>query len=435
MLNTYNDYVVRLNKGTLKVMTADKVISNKLQDECTLLILDEVHKFTTSARFGIVEGRYIKYTNGILGLTATYPGGEKGDALSKYLPVIDKISYKEAFENKWVSGITEYNLSLSLSKLDKMRYVKFSKHISETISLFRMLHLYFKNGNRLLFKNDYELIMACFRGHQVYKPDGTRIWIKSKVFRDNVAALKGWHSKLDLSDASNYDLDLIWNPTYLEIRIKQFKDFIDKRNQLLFNNDIKLNTVLQILKKETRTTLCFNHSVEFAEKITFMLNKNIYMDGILEIAQTYHSSIPSKIKINHETGDYYRNVSGKKKGLPKVIGTRVLKRLILEDLDAGRCKIISTVQSLREGISIPKLQQIITTSGDTNPVTYMQTIGRGMTINPEDSDKKVNIINLYFDDFVYDDKLVFSRDKQKLIARQAKNEDLIKWVSNIDEII
>ena len=77
---------------------------------------------------------------------------------------------------------------------------------------------------------------------------------------------------------------------------------------------------------------------------------------------------------------------------------------------------------------------MICTAGDTNAQTYEQRVARAKTINVNDSDKKAIIINLYIDDFYVGFELVNSRDKEKLILRQANVKNTI-WLENIAELL
>jgi superfamily II DNA or RNA helicase len=435
-----NDFPITANAikaGKIKVYSANKIISGEVTEEFFLMIIDEIHRFTAPEWFKIIDGTYIKY-NRIIGLTATFPANGEGEQISKYCPVIDVISRDEAISKHWISGIVEYNLKLDLSDEDKLKYEKYSTPISETLAKFRDLKRVFLDyDGKPIFNSDFALILSCFVGHVVKTgPYNKMEYVKGNNFRQSIARNKGWHPELDLNNELNRKTDILWNPSSLEIEAKKFKYFIERRQDLLINNSIKLEKVVELFDKFPVPTLCFNESVDFADRVAYKINHfSINAKLTLNTAVSYHSKLKSRPMIDPETNDYFRYKTGPEAGKPKPIGVDTIKNMIMEDIKNGEILFISTVRSLKEGISIPVLRMIITTAGDANPVTYLQKVGRGATIDPSDDGKVTRIINLYFDDFVLGDRTIKSRDKQKLVERQKASDNSIEWIENINDIM
>lgn len=434
-LESYDSIRDILNRVEIEILTAHEVVMSNRKFNTDLLIVDEIHGFTSTERYEIIKGAIINYSR-ILGLTGSYPNGQEKAMLDKYCPVIDKISFGEAASNNWISGIYEYNLGLDLPPEDKIRYARFSEPIRDMIEQFRGTKTLFKEyGGGYVFKSDFAVIMACYSGRLIKTSLTQNQYLKGKVFRELVAKHKGWRQDLDLRNDVNRITDERWNPDNLEVNCRRFKSFVEKRNSLIIDNDVKLKTVLDIFDKFQLPTLCFNESIDFAEKIAYNINRFKAIPELgLKTAASFHSKIKSRAMIDEETGDYFRFKTGDKAGLPKPIGPDSIKKMILSDIENGNTMFISTVKTLKEGISIPNLRMIITTAGDANPITHTQKVGRGMTLDQNDDTKITKVVNIYFEDFDIEDKTIKSRDKRKLIDRQARSENLIQWIKNISEI-
>lgn len=423
--NVWNNYIddYFLNNNVV-VFSAYQIINKEVKDSFDLLIFDEVHKFVTDKYFAIIEGYYLtgKFK---LGLTGTFPIKDKGVMLSKYLPIVDKITEQEALNNGWVNEYVEYNLKLELSDDDKESYIKLSEPISRVTNMFRGSRYLFPipGTDKYIFNSDYDVIESCRKGKKY--PGG---YIEAKLCREKLAKRKGWTNQLNLEYALNQQLQDYWSPEAIEANVKYFNDFVRKRTELISNNSVKLIAVLNLYKKFPVSTICFNESIDFAEIIATEIN---YITPTKAVC--YHSEIASRTLINPDTKDIYRTA----KGEPKIFGKKRLKDDVLNGTLAGRYKFISTAKALDEGLDIPNLEQVITTAGSANPTQYQQRNARAKTVDIYNPDKVARIINLYFDDFIdtSTNSLIVNRDKSKLISRQRTNNNEILFVESIDEIL
>ena len=92
---------------------------------CTLLVLDEWHRFASDVFSGIfvtVEYRWI------LGLTASLPDDPKRLAiLNSKAPVFETISLEECLKNGWISDYRIYNLAVPLDENEQKTYAKIDR--------------------------------------------------------------------------------------------------------------------------------------------------------------------------------------------------------------------------------------------------------------------------------------------------------------------
>lgn len=95
-----------LNNWNLHADVKTYFDTSKHKYECTMLVLDEIHRIAADTLFSTFEN--IKYKL-ILGLTATFERLDGRDKLiAKYCPVIDEITISECISKGWLSDYTEY---------------------------------------------------------------------------------------------------------------------------------------------------------------------------------------------------------------------------------------------------------------------------------------------------------------------------------------
>lgn len=428
-VDNLKSYCIDVNR--VKLYTITYLQTNQLEDECTLLVVDELHKYLTAERRAFINGTKIKH-HYRLGLDGTYPYGI--DWLDEFYPVVDKITEEEAVANKWISPFVEYNLLLELSATDKAKYERYSKPITETLALFKpLLTMLVREEGIPIFEDEFSLIQACHSGFKTLNLRGATTWITYDRLCNSIASMLGWHVNLDISVPINNDLHKVWSPIAIHSRAKLFIDYVRRRNDILINNQSKLNVIGEIISKNMVSTICFNESTKFADSVADYINARFHP---IYQAACYHSKIDSRTVIDPSTGDYFKFTTGDRKGLPKILGKESIKRIVIEGAKAGYYKFISTAKALDEGVDIPIIEQVICTAGTTNPLTYQQRIARGKTIDIYNPNKLTKIINLVFDDFVNSEgETIKSRDKTKLILRQRQSGATVRWVNSVNEIL
>ena len=115
---------------TIQVYVINSVI--KQCRECDLLILDECHRY--SARTFSDVFTQVRYYM-ILGLTATFERLDgKHAVLSRYAPIVDRITIQECLANKWVANYKEYAVIIEPGDLDE--YDRLTRQFTEHFEYF-----------------------------------------------------------------------------------------------------------------------------------------------------------------------------------------------------------------------------------------------------------------------------------------------------------
>lgn len=403
-----------------KIKDLDEVFSDA--PNCKMVIVDEYHKFTTDLRINILN-YVVKRIGYVLGLTGTLPDNS---VVLRNVPlhVIDRISEPEAIANKWISNFVEYNIKLELSDFDKQRYEKFSIPIQELQELFRgCAHML--NLGSPIFKSDVDVMYSCIYGKTFYNKTEP-IFIRADAIIMSIATRKGWKRDLLLTDDYNRMLNDFWSPAAIKDNVHTFNKLVRERNEILTINPVKRNAILELYNSNIVPTLIFNESTDFADSIATAIGEDAF---------AYHSNISSKPMIDPSTGEHYTYKSGIKKGELKLFGKTTLRKYAIDGIKSGKFKALVTARALDEGVDIPNLERVITSAGTINPLTYAQRSGRGKRIDYSNPNKVTRIYNLYFDDFTTTNgNVIISRDKQKLIQRQAGSNDVI-WIDCIQDLV
>lgn len=398
--------------------------------KCGLLIVDEIHKFTSDKRHTLLNNTILKYTYN-LGLTGTYPFGDK--IIEKYFPIVDTITQDEALENKWISNFIEYNVPLDLTAEDREDYIVYSNVINNVLDIFKGCDKLITDGyGNQLFDSGFDVMMGCRTGRKIGKT-----YIESDKIRENLAINKGFVEGMDTSNAYNKMIYDNWNPNAIKANVNKFHIAMTARNRIHNTNEIKLKAVLDIYNKlKDNVFIIFNESIEFANIISDSINNKYNIDK----AVAYHSEVPSRPLIDFITKDYFKYVTGEREGEPKIFSRKKQLHYIMEMMKINRYNVISTVNTLDESLDIPNIDTVITTSGTINPMQYSQRSARGKTINIYNPKKVTIIINLYFKGFNYkgeDDEILFkaSRDETKLRKRQNDSDIIDISLDNLLKII
>ena len=330
----YNLEPDRECKGWIQIKTSHQLINytqdarlkGELPFKVDLLILDEVHKLLSHEALLAIKSVEYKY---ILALTGSKLNNKQIEILESLgAPIVDTITECEAIVNKWVAPSLEYNLAVQLDDHDKVRYAKYSESISETLEVFKGLH---KQINQLfksnVFDSDFNLVLSSFTGIHYKDRNGIKTFIKPTILRNMLADIMGWSRDMPLDNEYNKRIAKYWNPDNIFERAKKFKDFVKQRNEILIHNRPKINAVLEILRYNDVSTICFNESIAMVDDLA----EHFPTDGI-----PYHSNIESRYVINPATGHYYTY----KNGNPKYMGKESLKKLAIAGMKSGVYKYL-----------------------------------------------------------------------------------------------
>jgi superfamily II DNA or RNA helicase len=386
-------------------------------DDCQFVIIDEIHKFFTPEREKILE-YFSEKDCKRLGLTGSTLSSEMKTKLAHYgFPVIDVITEEEAINNEWISPYREYNLAIPFPDDLKEEYANFTEKISKLRVKYKGVIQSYVYKGKPLFDNVDSMLRACLAGIKVESN-----YVNYNLICDSIAAKKGYTSKLRATNAYTKMIIDEWSPSRIHQDGKTYNNLVRERYNLISCNSVKLDTVVNIIKNNDVPTIVFNDSTLLAEKIGEALGNR---------AIVWHSSLEPKPYKDPDNEEYYCF----KHGGIRLIGKDALRKIATEGMLSGKYKYLICVKAMNEGLDIPLLQQVITTAGDTNVMSYEQRIARGKRLDKDNEKKVCTIINCYHPNFMLNDKTVISRDYQKLMERQTESAHNIIWIDSVDEII
>lgn len=125
-------WIEELSRFKVKADVITMFMAAKTKYECTLLIVDEIHKCAAPTLVKLFEN--IKFRL-ILGLTATFERADGRDKiLAKFAPPVDTVSLKEAVENGWLSKFVEYKVLINPPDIEV--YEKVNREFQEHFAFF-----------------------------------------------------------------------------------------------------------------------------------------------------------------------------------------------------------------------------------------------------------------------------------------------------------
>lgn len=399
------------------------LIQEEPNQECFVLIIDEIHKFLSDKAINLILKTKAKFK---LGLTGSKIDSNGKNSLKRIgFPIIDIITEEEAIEMNWITDYDEYNVAVEISDNQKQTYKSLNDNIDSIGINFKYIYNKVNTAfGRLIFKNDYEVIQSCYSGKKVFDSNFKLLeFIAPDVMREIVAALMGYERGFIITNNHENTIQTYWNPDNIEAVSKSYIKSVTARNNYMKHNINKVNAVLAMSKKINRPTIVYNDSIEMIDQLY----------STLSVPRVkYHSSMES-VPMTYDNGEIITYLSGDKKGQVKLFGKTTIKKQAIERIKSGQALYLITGKSLSESLNLPNIEFIICTSGDTNATTYDQRVARGKTIDNNNVDKRCTIINIFIDDFYLNGEFIRSRDKEKLISRQSNIKNVI-WLDNVEEL-
>lgn len=391
-----------VNFSQILFRTADRLVLNKEVIKCDLLIVDEIHDFKSNGRIEILNNELIKRTH-MLGLTAT-----PNDTVTRYCPIIDRVTEKEAIDNDWISNYLEFNLGIELSESERYEYEKITEAINNQLPKF---------GN-----NPLAVAERCLNGGEdqkgKYYPD--MLWCEM------VAKKLGWNAQLDLNEEKNREINVLYNPNMIKGCAKFLFAGIRDRTQLLYKSRTKVEISLEIIKRfDKMKTIVFSQSTEFADKLNDAINqyysnhsiiplqgKDIPTLGGYEVSVAYHSNLQTRMMVSDKTGKTIK------------FGLKRLKDRAIERIKNDESRVICTASSLDKGFDVEDMRLAIIASRTQNKDQRTQRGGR-VKRKELSYKEKVIIVNIYYEN---------TKDEDWLRESQKDAEFDVYWIKNVDEI-
>lgn len=380
----------------IKIYTADYLITNDIIANINLLIVDELDAFYSDKRIKLLDKTFIRYID-ILALTATYEDftNNRHLKIQSFIPIVDKITEKEALKNNYISKYIEYNLGLSFTEEEQKAHDDYSEIIRKLLPKFG--------------KGSLDLVYKCVSGGRTKSGE----YKKGKDFCVGWAFYNNWRPDLDTSKEPGHTINELWHPDTIFGYALKLSKAIKKRKELIYTSATKLDITVRILEKYLHTkSIVFSQSNTFADTLYGIINQ-LYPDN----AVIYHSSIKTQMYPSEKTGKLMK------------YGKKRLKDRAINRISKGLSNHLITSSALDKGLDVPDLVLGITTSGTQNPTQYSQRGGRVKRVDIKKKKEGIEsvsiIVNLYIKN---------SKEVDWLRNRQSKSKNIIYWIDDIDEI-
>lgn len=393
----WKDYITnnfsKKDQSIIEVFTINWILKQGVFIRTLTLILDEIHEYISDERIKVLNGTLVGKEE-VLGLTGT---GSDNPIVMKVLrelcPIIDEVTEREAIESGYISNFIEYNVSVTLTDEEQIKYNALTKVISENLSKFG--------------RGGLNLANKCLSGG-VHK-NGRKYTGIQWAF--GWAQHNGWRQNLNKSLDSDAKIDNLWNPHKIIGYARLLINAIRHRKELLYSCSNKVKLTLELTEKfNDIKTIIFSQSTSFSDKVGLLINEQHPNSAVV-----YHSSLQSVMMPSEKTGKLIK------------YGKTRLRQRALDRIRKGLSRIIVTVASLDRGFDVEDIRLGITASGTKNPTQYKQRGGRvkrkETSIFSEDT--MVLIINIFVKN---------TQDELWLKTRQSKSEHIIHTVDSIEDI-
>lgn len=373
----------------MTVQTATRRYTKENPLRTSLLILDEVHRYSDEAEVFSTILDIVNY-NFILNLSATLdPSDEKFRRLLEESPIIDQVTLHDARKNNWVSDFQIYNLGITMTQEEEYIYKGLSYDFNK----------YFKT-----FDFDYGHAMQCLQDDYTRKQHARNI---------------GWKEEAVM------------------VHAVQLSRTVQARKKFLYEIDSKVTACKKIVDRfSDKIFITFSQSTEFADNLAEEIGKEAVafhsnLRTLIEDKDT-KKTIAKAVKVDGKTKykDTENNVYTWKeikqaypnKKLSRK-GSKTRRKEAIKKLKDGRSKIrvISTAKALDEGFDYPSINASIVASGTSKTRQSIQRLGRMIR---QQKGKIAFQVELYIKD---------TQDEVWLRKRQKESIN-INWINSINEI-
>lgn len=375
-----------LNRIIIK--TRATILAEGLSYDIGTLIVDEIHEYTTDKAETLLNKSLIKWERciGLTG-TATDPSFRR---VLKYLPIVDTITSTEARDLGFIANMISYNLGLTLTPKEKEKYTAISDVISKLLPK---------------FNNNLDLAQKMLNGGK----DSNGNYYAPARWALGFAMKQGWKEGLNPSIGPHKLILENFSPQIITGNATRLINAIRKRKELLYSADAKYSASLLLMNRFNKVkTIIFSESTTFASKLGKILNENGHPTGV------FHSGIKTEIR----TG---------KTGKPVKFGQTRLKREVIEGIQSGRFRVLSTTKVFDKGLDVVDFRFALTASGTQGVTQKEQREGRPTRreVGSVIEDLPVLIVTLYIKD---------TQDEIWTKARESQSSIKPIYVDTIEEI-
>lgn len=359
-----------------------------------VLIVDEVHEYTTDDRIKIISGVKVQY-KAILALTASITDFAFKRILN-LIPIVDEITEKEAKDKGFIAQFHEFNLQLKLTPAEREEYDSVTQVI---------------NAQMPKFDNRLDIAQKCINGGYFYANGGKRHYSPIQ-WATTLAKSKGWSDMLNLNLAVHRDINSLWHPSKVVGYARLLINAIRARKNLLEHSIEKQRIAIEILQRFNQVkTIVFSESTDVVDNIYEVLKDT-------EKVVKYHSNLQTILAPSRKSGKMIRK------------GVNLQKTEAIADFKKGLVRIFLSTRAVDRGLDVPDIRLGLTISGSSKTNQYEQRGGRVKRVEEESTsslfgDNQALLINLYLKD---------TQDEIWLKSRQKFVEHFIYDVTSIDDI-
>lgn len=283
--------------------------------------LDVLTKLTTECKF-------------VLSILNNYiTDNDYNNKIKEILPRIDTAQFDSKIKTDNIySPVEEMRYGVPLSDEDTIKYNEYTNYINDTIAIFGSL----------------DNIEKCKRGD-------IKCNISAIDYRTNLAKQNGWSDNLNTNLYFDKKINDIYNPNALFDRAANFYNVARYRQDLVTDNDSKLEVIVNICKEnKDKKILIVSKRGEFAAKITKRIN-----DTIGNICGDYHDCIDN-IAILDKYGEPILIKSGNKKGEIKSFGPQAQSTMNESRFNSNSINVLSIKNASNNKLEIACDLMIIT---------------------------------------------------------------------------
>ena len=234
--------------------------------------------------------------------------------------------------------VEENQIAVDFSNTEHLAtYNKYSEYITQVLQIF----------------GDFNTIGYARRG----SPDGR----SSEQILNDIATYNGWSSNMDMTNPFSKQIDECYNPIVLGEKAHTCYEVMRKRNNLVTDNDAKLESIVNILKDEweinssTRFIIVSKRG-EFAASVTNYIN-----EVFGEVCGDYHDKIEPRI-MTDDNGVPILYKSGSMKGQPRIAHAQAIGSRNLDFYNRGLLRVLSLKNASNTAISASFDVMVITSS-------------------------------------------------------------------------
>jgi superfamily II DNA or RNA helicase len=365
-----NSYVI--NSFTMKFSEEKR--------NCDMLFVDELHHCLN---------RDSLYFSNLLKSNAKYKIGLSASLSKKHLEYLKNNNFTYVFDLPITVGTylglvpnySIFNIPCSFSMIDKLSYIKQQEIIDKYLDLFSPL-IREEVGQEHTLDKILSLVLL---------PKG--------VF--------GKYGSMTLTSSQ-------WVTHFYNLLIENKVNIKEKDSIIFCAKSLKI----AMINREKVIINCTNKNIVVSNILTkYNKSKSIVFTKSIDVSYLLESKLN---RIGVKSKVYNSDIT------PKV------KKLTMEEFEAGSIDSLVCINELKEGLDIAGIDLIIRHSFNGTQVDAQQILGRAVRYDESNPNKYAIVVNIYIKDFTYNNKLYLIAEGNKL--EYAYRGLSCKWINEVEDM-